>query len=441
MSQTEAQTETLTPNPDAGPSSAAGLSVGVAVDLEFDADAGGHVKCWERFAEAVAQSALPVDLTVYFLGPEERQMSLSDRVRYHLLPAVRGTRSLGLAQGAGHTDLARYHPGLAALLPRHDVLHATSVFALSRTMRHYAKRTATPYVASVHTDLPVFAAHYTGEVIGNKLNRTKAGRAATRVLVDGLQTPRLAAAWMTRKVRTILRPADAVLYSHEGQRRWMKQALTLTHPPTRLRRGIDKNLFAPRNRDRHWLYQHHGVPPDDVLLMFAGRLDQSKNILLAAQSVARLRSHYGQAVHFLAVGAGDQQPALQALLGAHVSLTGRVDQQILARFYASADLLLFPSTSETFGNVVQEAKACGLPAVVPQGTAQAQMIDHPGLDGLVLPSLRDQDWADALATLLMTPGQLGNMRAAVALAAKEVPSWGDVVEQDLYPVWHRVAKA
>src|SRR5215472_15172363 len=81
------------------------LRVGVLVDLVLSPQAGGHVKCWQRFAEAAVDFPDRLDLTVHFNGPEQRRIELSPSVRYQLLPPVFSTARL-IRQLPDHTDLA-----------------------------------------------------------------------------------------------------------------------------------------------------------------------------------------------------------------------------------------------------------------------------------------------------------------------------------------------
>src|SRR5262245_56977733 len=70
------------------------LKVGALVDLVLSPEAGGHVKCWQRFAEAAVDFPDRLDLTVHFNGPEPRRIELSPSVRYQLLPPVFSTARL-----------------------------------------------------------------------------------------------------------------------------------------------------------------------------------------------------------------------------------------------------------------------------------------------------------------------------------------------------------
>ena len=77
------------------------VSVGVGVDLFWGPDAGGHVKCWERFAEQAAVRPNDVDLTIYMLGESEKTIDIGGATRIQLLPPKRGTDRYKTTSGGG----------------------------------------------------------------------------------------------------------------------------------------------------------------------------------------------------------------------------------------------------------------------------------------------------------------------------------------------------
>ena len=114
--------------------SLAPVRVGVLVNLEQHPAAGGHVKCWERLAEA-ARGLDGLDLTVYTLG-RRQTIVLAENVRFEVVPGVLNTRSLViLKHGGGHADIAPYHPRLGRMLAAHDVLHSTRCLQFRRHRR------------------------------------------------------------------------------------------------------------------------------------------------------------------------------------------------------------------------------------------------------------------------------------------------------------------
>src|SRR5262249_27232729 len=133
-----------------------------------------------------------------------------------------------------------------------------------------------------------------------------------------------------------------------------------------LRRGLDHALFSPARRDRAWLETRFGLPPGQVVAIYAGKLNTGKNVNLLGPAIAAARKR-GSPVHLLASGKGDLSDSLMAHRGGRVTLPGVLAQDELARALASADLFLFPSTIDESGNAAVEALAAGLPTLLAAG--------------------------------------------------------------------------
>lgn len=142
-------------------------------------------------------------------------------------------------------------------------------------------------------------------------------------------------------------------------------------------RGVDTADFGPVWRDP-WLRRSWRVQPQEPVLLHVGRLAAEKNVQLALDTYERLRQAQ-PALRMVVVGEGPLRRRLQAEHPT-VRFVGAQRGTELARHYASADLFLFPSLTETFGNVVMEALASGL-AVVAFDTAAAGQHIHHGLSG------------------------------------------------------------
>jgi glycosyltransferase involved in cell wall biosynthesis len=411
-------------------------AVAVLVDLDRTVNAGGHVKIWERIAETATGFADDVDLTLYFLGGTQSEEVLSDNVRYRTIPAALPTARFSfLDQSAGHTDIAGHNRTLARALAAHDILHATSPFAFARTAAKIARATGKPLVYSVHTDTPKFTRVYTREIVENMFG---AG-VISRVLLDHMKVGEIAARGLeTRTARLIAQSRHAFAASPDDMA-WLHSHL----PPQRvsmLRRGINLDRFDPARRDRAWLRARYGIPADMPVILFAGRIDNTKGAGLAA-TIARRLLDRGQAVHLVMAGKGTLTIAIAAQMGQHVTLTGPLPQDELARLMASADLFLFPSETEMIGNVVLEAKAAGCPGAVMARTAPAHLIYAPGCDGLVIEGRDPDGWADALEPVIRDGARLAAMReACLSYRGASIPSWREVVGEDLIPVWKRLAQ-
>jgi glycosyltransferase involved in cell wall biosynthesis len=411
------------------------LKVIVLVTLERGKIAGGHVKSWERFAEASALQPERIDLSLHFLGDRFGIEPAAENVRFVTHKPALGTRSLRfLEQGAGHTDLARQHRGILPYLREADVVHATDFFSFGRTALAYADMFGYGLTASVQTDVPRFTEIYAGEII-KRLTRQTIGTA----LVEKMRLPERIAVGMARKLDRQLVQCDQVLLSKPEDR---NRLLGKMSPETvRLfRRGVDRHHFHPRHRDRDRLARQFNIPHDRVVLLFVGRVDASKSALLMAEAVHRLAAQ-GHDVQALIVGEGQDRDKIKGLLKDRATLPGNLPQEELAWLYASSDAFVFPSTTEVSPNVVLEAKASGLPVAVAAEHGGGQFVSRPGSDGIVVASRDLADWAATIRPLVTEPERRNEIGHRARLwVEREWPDWNEVLEQDLLAAWGEAAK-
>ncbi len=134
-------------------------------------------------------------------------------------------------------------------------------------------------------------------------------------------------------------------------------------------------------------------------------------------------------VHWLIVGDGPEfQPFAKESAGrGNVTMTGYVTGEELAGLYAAADLLVFPSPTETFGNVVLEALSSGTPAIVADKGGPAEIISE-GRTGRICPAGSSGEFASAIQELLGDPVKLASMsREARSYAERQ--SWDKIMDQ------------
>jgi glycosyltransferase involved in cell wall biosynthesis len=414
----------------AGASPRQPLKVGVLVDLAFTPDAGGHVKCWQRLAEAAVACPERLDLTVHFSAPQRRRIALSPTVRYELLPPVLSTARL-IREVPDHTDLAPWHPLLARALGDYDLIHTTDAFfCYARTAMRFARRRGVPVVSSIHTNTPDYARITTAKLLEQKLGTGSAYRVAN----DRLGLPHWVSLLFERRLAKHLASVTSAIGSLAGTR---GEGPWHSHRGIVLRRGLDRAAFAPWHRDRGWFERRFALQAGHLVVMYAGKLNAGKNVKLLAPIVAAAR-YAGVPVHLFCAGAGAEQRALEAALGPALTCSGSLPQDELARAYASADLFLFPSEIDEFGNAALEALASGLPALVARGSGIAAALeDCPGMR--VLPGDDPAPWAAAIVELAVPHRRVALGRAARAYVEARVPSWGEVLDQDLLPVWREAA--
>jgi len=167
-----------------------------------------------------------------------------------------------------------------------------------------------------------------------------------------------------------------------------------------MQRGVDTELFAPERRRR-------GRDDKAFVLGYVGRLSIEKNVELLVRVERELEALGVEGVRLLIVGHGDEEEMLRRELRA-ADFAGVLRGEALASAYADMDLLVFPSHTDTFGNVVLEALASGVPAVVtPDGGPK--YIVRDGETGFVAP---DGGFAAAIAGLARDRTRLCAMRKA-----------------------------
>jgi glycosyltransferase involved in cell wall biosynthesis len=168
-----------------------------------------------------------------------------------------------------------------------------------------------------------------------------------------------------------------------------------------------------------------------AILGFVGRLSVEKNIALLVELEQELERMGVTSFKFLIVGHGSHENWLRAHLH-HAEFTGVLRGEALARAYASMDLFVFPSHTDTFGNAVLEAQASGVPAIVtPDGGPKTIVRD--GVTGRVV---NDDEFARAIAAILANPAEHSAMRLA-ARAHAENASW-DAVFESVYAAYEAI---
>jgi glycosyltransferase involved in cell wall biosynthesis len=411
------------------------LKVGVLVDLPLGVSAGGHVRCWERLAEAACDFADEIDVTVHFMGAETACRDLSETVRYRIEAPVFGTHRLPfLSHVPDHTDLSPWHPRLARHLPDYDVIHTTDAyFAYARTAMAIGQRQNIPIVNSVHTNTPEYARLFTAQTIERLFGDT----VLSSVLLSRLKVAQRMERGMLRRLAAYQRRCAFVLVSRPEHLAGLREALG--GRAGLLRRGVDRKAFHPALRDRAWLAERYGIPPERLVILAAGRLNRGKNILLLTEAVELLLRRDVDA-HLVCAGDGDDRAAVVERLGPRTTCPGSVEPAELARLYASADLFALPSRIEESANVLLEALASGLPVLVASDSGMGRAV-RENETGRILPGGDAAAWADAMADLAAWPTtRLAMARAAWDYAESAVPSWQEVLAQDLLPNWEQAVR-
>lgn len=189
-----------------------------------------------------------------------------------------------------------------------------------------------------------------------------------------------------------------------------------------LDRGVDSQLFTPDRRCAE-LRDRWGLADTGLAVLYVGRVAPEKNLRIAVAAYRAIQ-RVSQSSKFVIVGDGPFRATLQhehpdlIFCGVH---TG----EDLATHYASADVFLFPSETETFGHVTLEAMASGLVVVAYDYAAAHMHITH-GETGVLVPCGKSQAFVDAAVNLIQAPQSMHRMRRQARAYARSI-SWPQVV--------------
>src|SRR6476660_5561324 len=191
-------------------------------------------------------------------------------------------------------------------------------------------------------------------------------------------------------------PLDTVFVNSEEYRQsWIRHGLD----PSKLKifpRGLDTELFNPARREPAF-FEKFGASNGEVRLLYVGRISREKDLDLLADAYRRLRKE-GLPVRLFVVGHGPYTEALAKTLP-EAFFTGYLSGNELATAYASADIFVFPSTTDTFGNVILEAQACGVPVVVSDSGGPKELVEDR-TNGLITRSHDVEDFTRAIRALV-----------------------------------------
>ena len=281
-----------------------------------------------------------------------------------------------------------------------DLVHYTAPSHCGVLGAIVAKRLGIPRVASWHTNLHEFG----GLRLAKLLSGLPGG--VRRPLCDALERVTLAG------LLEFYRTARLVLAPHEELAALL--AIGTTKPTRIMGRGVDTLLFSPSRRIRS---------DSTFTLGFVGRLCAEKNVRLLHRLERALLDAGHCQFKFVLIGQGSERPWLETHMQ-HAEFPGVLEGDRLASAYANLDLFVFPSYSDTFGNVIQEAHASGVAAVVTNGGGPKFLVTD-GVDGFVA---RDDDHFIECVLRAMDPRtDLAAMRLAARRRA-ELASWDRVLD-------------
>jgi len=184
--------------------------------------------------------------------------------------------------------------------------------------------------------------------------------------------------------------------SEEYRESWIRRGFE----PEKLKilpRGLDTELFHPTRRDPSF-FEKFGATNGQVRLLYVGRVSREKDLDLLGEAFRRLRDE-GLSIQLFIVGHGPYSKEFSKSLPEAV-FTGYLTGNHLAAAYASADIFVFPSTTDTFGNVIIEAQASGVPVIVSDSGGPKELVENEH-NGLITKSHNLEDLTRAIRELVV----------------------------------------
>ncbi|MCM3246606.1 glycosyltransferase family 1 protein [Cytobacillus oceanisediminis] len=249
-----------------------------------------------------------------------------------------------------------------------DLIHVATPFNLGLSGLYCAKKLNIPIVGSYHTDFDYYLEFYDLKFLSNILWKYMT--------------------WFHSTFKKVFVPSSETL-----------QQLRL-HGFSNLElwpRGVDCKLFHPYC-DKLSVRRQYSISKK-YLLTYAGRLAPEKNVDILPDIAQLLPPHFEEDIHWLIVGDGPLRKQLQEAAPKNMTFTGYLAAQQLAEVYSASDLFVFPSPTETFGNVVLESMASGTP-VIGANAGGVKSIIQNGVTGYLCEPGNAEDFAASIINLL-----------------------------------------
>lgn len=259
------------------------------------------------------------------------------------------------------------------------LIHVVTPFNIGLLGLRHGIKHQIPMVASYHTNFDDYLSYYNLEFL-NK--------------------------WIWNYMRWFHRPFEKVFVpSQSTKEKLLNQGI---HDQIEIwSRGIDHHLFTPEKRNQS-IRQKYRIKEKHIIL-YVGRLAPEKDIQIAIDAFKGLPSAIQSDSHLVIAGDGPLYKPLTAEKHPKITFTGFIEGEMLAELYASADLFLFPSATETFGNVVLEAQSSGLPVIGANAGGVKELIQN-GKTGFLCEPQQVNEFTDAIFRILSQPEKLEYMR-------------------------------
>lgn len=249
-----------------------------------------------------------------------------------------------------------------------DLIHVATPFTMGLLGKYYATKLNIPLVGSYHTDFDAYLSYYKMDFL-------------SPVLWNYLR-------WFHNSLQKTFVPSLETFKQLKEKQ---------FHHLNIWSRGVDCNLFNPKGNDAG-IRQNYSITAKHILT-YAGRLAPEKDIETLQSVIAMVNENRANDVHWLIAGDGPLAKEMKARFNKNVTFTGYLKPERLAHVYAASDLMVFPSATETFGNVVLESMACGTPVIGANAGGVKNIISNTK-NGLLCTPKCPHEFANAIHSLL-----------------------------------------
>lgn len=269
-----------------------------------------------------------------------------------------------------------------------DVVHVSTPGSVGKVGRDYAKKRGIPIAGVYHTDFPAYMEHLFNEEMYGTVT--------------------------AQYMKYFYKPFELILSRSEQYMESLEKLGFSRDRMAKLEPGISLDDFDAKLNDEA-VWDEYGLPRESVKVLYVGRISTEKNLpmLTAIWPQVRERARAaGVDARLVIVGGGPYLKEMESTLHGHgVVFAGFKHGTELATLYASSDIFVFPSLTDTLGQVVLESQASGIPVIVADQGGPKEVVDD-GVTGMVLPGHKTPAWVDAVSDLVIDHDKRKAMGAA-----------------------------
>ena len=278
-----------------------------------------------------------------------------------------------------------------------DIIHFTTPSFLGWYAMLYGRKHNIPVVNVYHTHFPAYLEYYFPKFVLPVFS------AIASIIMRGIYTSCSLTLAPSRPIRDFL--------------------IKIGVSPKKIaiwKRGVDIERFSPQFRcPKNEIF---AVDKNSIVLLFVGRLVYEKGIETLVRIYTEIMS-YRDDVRFVVVGNGPRDKYLKKKMP-HAIFTGKITGEALSKVYASSDIFIFPSRTETFGNVVLEALASGNPVIAAREGGPVDIVSD-GINGYLVPPKDKRQFVDKIKKLINNP-EITREMAKSAHESVKSESWDDL---------------